>query len=106
MRAASTTTQSCATGDFLKVYERPRIGGAGSFFGGFRTPGTVHLASPAWPGIRNPAHEPTFVYFLIISSAMQPDRHRVVMPIGVNPRNSYLFEGGVTAGANSNSIRK
>ena len=21
------TTQSCATGDFLKVYERPRIGG-------------------------------------------------------------------------------
>src|SRR5258706_11419754 len=31
---ASTTTQSCATGDFLKVYERPRIGGGlcdGSF---------------------------------------------------------------------------
>src|SRR5260370_40512325 len=27
IRAASTTTQSCATGDFLKVYERPRIGG-------------------------------------------------------------------------------
>ena len=27
MRAASTTTQSCATGDFLKVNERPRIGG-------------------------------------------------------------------------------
>src|SRR6266480_4390541 len=27
MGAASTTTQSCATGDFLKVYERPRIGG-------------------------------------------------------------------------------
>jgi hypothetical protein len=27
MRAASTTTQSYATGDFLKVYERPRIGG-------------------------------------------------------------------------------
>src|SRR3984893_3779322 len=25
--AASTTTQSSATGDFLKVYERPRIGG-------------------------------------------------------------------------------
>ena len=24
---ATTTTQSCATGDFLKVYERPRIGG-------------------------------------------------------------------------------
>src|SRR6266446_6006603 len=23
----SPTTQSCATGDFLKVYERPRIGG-------------------------------------------------------------------------------
>ena len=27
MRTASTTTQSCATGDFLKVNERPRIGG-------------------------------------------------------------------------------
>src|SRR5258708_32438123 len=27
IRAASTTTQSYATGDFLKVYERPRIGG-------------------------------------------------------------------------------
>src|SRR5437764_12462024 len=27
IRTASTTTQSCATGDFLKVYERPRIGG-------------------------------------------------------------------------------
>jgi hypothetical protein len=27
IRAASTTTQSCATGDFLKAYERPRIGG-------------------------------------------------------------------------------
>src|SRR6266516_3169065 len=24
---SSPTTQSCATGDFLKVYERPRIGG-------------------------------------------------------------------------------
>src|SRR3981081_3967497 len=24
---AEPTTQSCATGDFLKVYERPRIGG-------------------------------------------------------------------------------
>src|SRR5260370_14750122 len=34
IRAASTTTQSRATGDFLKVYERPRIGGGpcdGSF---------------------------------------------------------------------------
>src|SRR5205807_1331812 len=27
IRAASTTTQLCAAGDFLKVYERPRIGG-------------------------------------------------------------------------------
>jgi hypothetical protein len=27
IRAASTTTQSSATGDFLKMYERPRIGG-------------------------------------------------------------------------------
>ena len=27
IRAASATTQSYATGDFLKVYERPRIGG-------------------------------------------------------------------------------
>src|SRR5260370_249206 len=27
IRAASATTQSCATGDFLKVYERPRVGG-------------------------------------------------------------------------------
>src|SRR2546421_9981332 len=27
MGPASTTTQSCVTGDFLKVYERPRIGG-------------------------------------------------------------------------------